>query len=290
MLRWFRIAHPPRRPVSRSTRFSVELLEDRNSPSAIGDPGFFNPDLSSLDSTTTNSSAYSVATPPDGTAVILPLIYDTPLDPLPGTLSEESGEESGEPLMGKDYLPPAIEASLSLEIAYGEGNEITLTGVLTDDQPGGRIISLSGVIEQEVTTDPYGGFSITLNATTLGSIQALTTASNGNLVLAPSVSVESNCPFIEEFVCGEDLGSPGWFIFAGRVIDESPGGLTVHFGGSPVSLGGKSAVTESDGWFSLRVQLNGTATDNGTGEAVVTDWWGLQSDVATCDVSQPGIG
>lgn len=81
----------------------------------------------------------------------------------------------------------------------------------------------------------------------------------------------------------EETG-PGQFRVSGRVVDESPAGLTVTFGGIPGARG-KSAVTGSDGRFFVYMTLKTDGTDAGTITAKTKDVQGLDSNTATVDVS-----
>jgi hypothetical protein len=69
----------------------------------------------------------------------------------------------------------------------------------------------------------------------------------------------------------------GLFLITGRVVDESPGGLTVTFGGG-TSAAGRTTTTLADGTFSIVVQLRLDGTDSGYLTATVTDAQGLVSE------------
>jgi hypothetical protein len=72
---------------------------------------------------------------------------------------------------------------------------------------------------------------------------------------------------------------PGRYRLTGQVLDESPGGLLVSFGGIP-SAQGKTAVTNSDGYFELETQLQLDGTDAGYVTAVTQDRGGHSSNIA----------
>jgi hypothetical protein len=96
------------------------------------------------------------------------------------------------------------------------------------------------------------------------------------------VAPDSTPPVIVDFTGGEVLH--GWYSFTGRVdAGESSGGLTVTFGGVP-SLQGRTAVTASDGTFSLLVQVKTDGSDDGTVTAQ-TVANGQQSNQATWDIT-----
>jgi hypothetical protein len=68
----------------------------------------------------------------------------------------------------------------------------------------------------------------------------------------------------------------GLFVITGTVVDESPGGLTVTFGGDTVGSG-QRVTTNADGSFSLILQLPLDGTGAGYLTATVTDAGGLVS-------------
>lgn len=84
-------------------------------------------------------------------------------------------------------------------------------------------------------------------------------------------------PMIVNFLATPN--GPGWYQLTGQVIDESPGGLVVNFGGIPSAVG-KSVTTNSDGTFSLLLQVQTDGTDTGNITAVTQDAAGHQSNTA----------
>jgi hypothetical protein len=89
-------------------------------------------------------------------------------------------------------------------------------------------------------------------------------------------------PQIVEFTAEEF--DHGWYHFTGRVqATPSCAGLRVTFGGVP-SLQGLSAVTNSDGTFSLTIRVRTDGSDNGTVTAQTTVG-GQQSNLALCDIT-----
>jgi hypothetical protein len=71
--------------------------------------------------------------------------------------------------------------------------------------------------------------------------------------------------------------SNGMWTFSGTVVDETPGGLTVTFGGAIPAMVGRTVTTNANGSFSLTVNLNG---DDGEVSAITTDPQGLTSPYA----------
>jgi hypothetical protein len=64
----------------------------------------------------------------------------------------------------------------------------------------------------------------------------------------------------------------------GQVTDESPGGLTVRFGGIP-SAQGRTTTTLADGSFSMILHVQTNGSDIGVVTAQTTDNQGLDSNV-----------
>ena len=91
--------------------------------------------------------------------------------------------------------------------------------------------------------------------------------------------VANQAPQITDFTA-TDLGG-GRYVISGRVIDESPGGLTITFGGSVPSLNGQTTTTYADGTFSVVVRLQTDGTDIGYLLATTQDAQGLASNEAS---------
>ena len=89
----------------------------------------------------------------------------------------------------------------------------------------------------------------------------------------------NQAPQIVDFAA-EELGN-GMFVFTGRVIDESPGGLTITFGGSVASMYGRTCTTDANGYFSIVVQLKTDGTDVGWLLATTQDAQGASSNEAS---------
>jgi hypothetical protein len=90
-------------------------------------------------------------------------------------------------------------------------------------------------------------------------------------------------PQIVDFTA-EQVGN-GLYVFTGRVIDETPSGLTVTFGGGVPSVVGLTATTDANGVFSLTVRLRTDGTDSGTVSVTTVDPLGTVSNEALVDVT-----
>jgi hypothetical protein len=172
--------------------------------------------------------------------------------------------------------------NLTLSISYqGGGKTVVLSGRVSDVDPGGRTLTFSGVVNCCVVTAPDGTFSLTAQASGLGTIQATTTDAWGLTSNTAQVTVSDTAPVITSFKAVE--GPMEYWTFSGTVSTAYPGGLEVCLGGLP-SLQGKKAEVNADGTFSITVQLQ--VGEDGTATAQVTDWWGLISAVVYASVQQ----
>ena len=177
-------------------------------------------------------------------------------------------------------LTPPAPPSLSLSVSYGSQRTVTLSGQVSDTDPGGLTITFTGMVTGSTVTNPDGTFTATFTATGLGEVDASTTDSQGLESNVATVTLTSNPPVITNFMA--TAGQGGVWTFTGTVTDESPAGLVVTFGGLP-SLANQTATVQSNGSFELSVVLQ--AGEEGTATAVTTDWWGLMSNEAIFVVS-----
>jgi len=177
-----------------------------------------------------------------------------------------------EPLEDR-WCPAAPVISLSWEPVGA--SMVTLSGAVQDETPAGMWIMFSGRCFGMTTTDSSGAFSVTLKPSGSGQVMAQTFDAEGLSGVA-SVALANAVAAIVEFTAIRQESN--CWTFSGRVQDESPAGLTVQFGGLP-SLVGKTAQVQSDGTFSLTVQLQ--CGEEGAAYAQVSDWWNQMSAAAT---------
>lgn len=164
--------------------------------------------------------------------------------------------------------------TITLQVSYGQGRMVTLSGVVTDCDPGGLVVQFCGQVVGCTVTNEDGTFSLTAEAAGLGTVNAQTVNHQGLASNVASVQLASAAPVIHQF---EATQEGGFWVFHGVVKDESPAGLIVTFGGLP-SLEGQTAVVQRDGTFTLVIQLQ--PGEQGTATAMTTDWWGLDSNIA----------
>lgn len=172
--------------------------------------------------------------------------------------------------------------SLILFISYGSQRTITASGTVSDLDPVGRTVTIGGVASGSLTTNSLGQYSLTTTASALGQVTASVTDAWGQTSYATPFTLTSDVPVIENFTAIHGAGNV--WTFQGRVVDESAAGLTVYFGGLG-SLMGQSVTVDTDGTFTFTRTLDPMMDLGHTATAIVTDWWGLESAEAWCDVS-----
>src|SRR5262249_60108844 len=65
--------------------------------------------------------------------------------------------------------------SVTLSVHQGPNRQVILSGQVTDLDPGGLTVTISGVASGSATNDSNGSFSVTLTATALGTLTASVT-------------------------------------------------------------------------------------------------------------------
>jgi hypothetical protein len=162
---------------------------------------------------------------------------------------------------------------ITMRPSYGAGQTVTMTGSVMDrtdpNGPGGLTVNFGGVVSGSTTTDARGFFRLTMTASSLGNVTATVTDDNGDSGAA-SVALADNLA-VNNFVCSCDNGNI--WTFSGTVTGSYVQGLVIDFSQStPSALANESITVQSDGTFSLTIELNNG--DCGAVIAQVTDGWG----------------
>ena len=198
-----------------------------------------------------------------------------------GTVSAVGTDTQGQTSSAASSLITDTAPNLTLSITCGPRRMVTLSGTLTDVDQGGLMVTFSGMVPagSTTTTNSDGSFSLTVQATGLGSIQATTTDLWGLASNAAQVAVTDNPPIIFNFQAIQ--GPYNLWTFSGQVADQSPAGLVVNLWG--VGTITATATVQADGTFSVTLVIPPYFW--GTMCAETTDWYGLSSNIATTFVS-----
>ncbi len=171
--------------------------------------------------------------------------------------------------------------TLTLTLTDGTQNTVTLSGQVTDDNPGGLTVAFSGVASGSVVTNADGSFCTTLSVTDLGVIQATTQNAWGLGSNTAQVTVSQSAPTLLNFQAIQ--GSDHTWTLQGQVAADNPAALVVHFGG-PSCLAGQTATVGADGSFALTVWV--PQAQDGMVTAQVSDCWGQESNVGVALVNE----
>ncbi len=156
---------------------------------------------------------------------------------------------------------PTITA---FQIDSVDGNTVTLSGCVSDENPGTVEVDFSGPLSGSTTPNASGNFSYEGDAWWLGEIVAVAT-DDEQLESAPaSVQLTSDAPGFEsvEVVYHEHTS----ITIMGWVVDEDPCGLQVDFSGVVEGC----AFTDVAGYFELYVSEASLGPVNLT---VFDTWW-----------------
>jgi hypothetical protein len=189
---------------------------------------------------------------------------------------EDAVATDGQGLSSPDVKAVVFVAapSVTMAISYGAQKTVTLSGGVTDLDPGNRTVTFSGMVTGSAVTDAAGNFSYTAQASALGNVDASTVDLWSLQSNVAQVTVACLSPVVSNF--GASEGPLQLWTFSGVVTAASPAGLVVTLGGFP-SIAGKTATVQADGSWSVTAPMQ--ASDNGEISAQTTDWWGQASNI-----------
>lgn len=169
---------------------------------------------------------------------------------------------------------PAGPAITGLTATTVSGNTVTLSGTVSDNNPGPVTLTFNGVASGSTTAGSNGSFTWTGNASQLGAVTAVATDSSMQSPTA-QVQVKDGQPILNMNVT--ITGSGNHVRLSGSVTDLAPGGLTVKFTG----VVNGSTVTDANGNFSVVLSASSVGNVQGT----VTNGAGQTSNAATGTVA-----
>ncbi len=173
-----------------------------------------------------------------------------------------------EPLEGRDC--PAAPVITAFSATILQGQQVLLTGTVSDECHSSVSMTFSGVASGSVLAGADGSFSLTTQAYSVGQISALGLDAEGLLSDFAVATIDNAAPTIVNLTIRQ-LPNRGVAV-SGRVVDENPAGLLVTLSGVATGMG----VTAADGTFSI----TGQARQLGTVYATVADVWGDQASAS----------
>ncbi len=210
----------------------------------------------------------TIATNPDGsfnfttTAWGLGAIYATATNPWGLTSAPVEADVS-------DPAP-----TITMEATQIQGQEVTLMGTVNANTVNNLWVTISGAASGGVQTDSTGTFQITVQAWTLGAIDATATDIWGQVSNTAEVDLSSNAPTVTLTATPEGGQT---VLVTGQVSDRDPGTCSVSFSGEVCG----TVTTDPNGTF----QYTTTAAASGAITATATNVWGQNSNPAEADVT-----
>lgn len=200
-----------------------------------------------------------------------------------GTITATATDSDGDSGSGSgDIYDPGPTVSTLNAMATGPGKDVSVTGNVNANSPGGLTVNFSGsagLAATSTTTNSSGGFALQTTAGQLGNIIATVTDVWGVVSGPISCGIMCTPPQVNNLTV-MSTGQGKQVMVTGSVSATPASGLTVDFSG-PAGLGATSATTDTNGNFSLTT----TAAKLGEVDATVTDIWGQVSPMASTSFS-----
>ncbi|HVC92389.1 MAG TPA: hypothetical protein VND64_01800 [Pirellulales bacterium] len=168
---------------------------------------------------------------------------------------------------------PIIE---QFQAVVGTGQTVNISGYVSDQNPAGIQVALTGPVSANVTTNSSGFFSYSGAASSLGAESAVATDSQNQSSSSVQTQIVDNPPVVQNLMVTE-TGNGKYVTVSGQVQSTSPGGLTVSLSGVTTA----SPVTNSTGQFSVTTQ----ASALGAIDAAATDVWSVNSAMAQAQLT-----
>jgi hypothetical protein len=167
-------------------------------------------------------------------------------------------------------------ALITLHAAVNESlHEVTLTGQLTEGVVGNVAVHFSGAVIGSTVTDSNGYFTFATTEASLGTVYAVGIDQGVEITDSISAEITSNRPGV--IITSVTSEYNVFWTITGYVMDEHTEGLVLQFGGAAQ---GVSVVIGEDGTFVVTCYIEQTQAGNVIIEAMTTDWWGQESNVA----------
>jgi hypothetical protein len=181
-----------------------------------------------------------------------------------------------EEMLSSDSAEVTIESDVpvidSLSVTYGYHTEVTITGQVIDEDPGGLYVYFTGAVEGYAETDSSGNFSLNVPSAWPGTVQAAVADGWGQLTEA-WVDINGDNP--PEVTISTDLTPDGLLTIQGTVTDEDAEGLTVIITFRSEQY---EVTTDCNGDFFHQIELD--EGEEGLLTIIARDWWTLESDPA----------
>jgi hypothetical protein len=154
------------------------------------------------------------------------------------------------------------------------GNQVDLSGSVTDANPASVALDFSGVTSGTTTANANGHFDFVAKARALGTVSAV--AQDGQNLTSNTATATFSVP-VPGLTLAVTYGCQRTVTLSGKVTAPSAGSLTVTFAGVVTGW----VTTNTDGTFTWKTQ----ASALGKVQATTKDVWGQTSSAAQVTVS-----
>jgi hypothetical protein len=191
-----------------------------------------------------------------------------------GTITAQASNAAGVTSAPVQVTLSSATPSVTLSVSWGAGNQVVVSGQVTDPDPQDSTVTIAGPVSATLTPDAQGAFSATVAASYLGNIttqavdvwgQASSTATMDLTTAAPGVTLAIS------------YGAGAQVTLTGHVTSQDPQDSKVSFSGPVTGW----VQPNASGNFSYTAQASGI----GTVQAIATDVWGQSSAAATVAVT-----
>ncbi len=175
--------------------------------------------------------------------------------------------------------PVAVELtdsspSLTLNVTVAGGRTVTVSGQVSDEEPGECEVTFSGVISGSVNANADGSFRYTTTASALGTITAYAVNNWGVYSEEAQTQLSVSPPTM---TLNLQMGQAREITLSGTVTGPDPTSDTVEFYGAAAGW----VTPQADGSFSLMTE----GLQAGTIQAVVRDAWSQVSEMVTVTIN-----
>ena len=212
---------------------------------------------------------------------------NTPVD-LNGAYAtqQSSGQYAGQYVLNFHYTVSGSSVEFTGAVTAGTSSDVAY-----------QVVEFEGAINGYVVTDGSGNFDFTTNAATQQNVTAAVvpeTSNDGTMMPMPG-PVQS--AVLQDMLVANGTTitmaiakmGPYEYQITGTVTGQNVGSLTVTFGGQPVSIQGKTTPVNADGTFSLFIEMDHGASDEGSLSAqILQDANGQPSNIAWVEVMDVG--
>ncbi len=264
--------------TKRAFRLNLEALDFRDVPSSVIDPSLGDPVLTSIPMPDSNGQSGLVSHQDTSSTSETQANHHK---------TNQTGDTGSPPTTStsKNHLPTNTGSTKSGVVPTAGSMANPAVAIPSSAKAANKANSISSHTANPASTHTQNSSTGTGTAVGMAATNATQNGHSGthaSLMKVATGSGNNTCEIVNFAAIETGLGM---WEFTGTVVDANPGGLTVSFGGQPVSLQGETATTDANGNFGLGIILNTDGSDDGIATSQTVDGQGIPSNVAKCVVN-----